>query len=80
MSKDSNWLFYYNDHKLYVIVELTETYSDDFGLSTFDFKFFEFRNYATPLKYQSCTRMARKCEDIVLSAEQAKDQYPEFFI
>jgi hypothetical protein len=80
MLEDSNWLFYYNDNKLYVIVELTETYSDDFGLSTFDFKFIEFKNYVSPVNYQTCTRMARKSEDFILTAEQAKENYPEFFI
>jgi hypothetical protein len=80
MSKDSNWMFYYNDHKLYVIVELTETYSDDFGLSTFDFKFIEYKYNAKLPSYQSCTRMARKSEDFILTAEEAKEKYPEFFI
>ena len=78
MSKDSNQMFFYNDHKLYVIEHLTETYSDDFGLSTFDFTLFEYTE--TPvIKYQ-LTRMARKREDIVLTAEQAKENYPELFI
>jgi hypothetical protein len=80
MSKDSDQMFFYNDNKLYVIAQLTEIYSDDFGLSTFDFTFFEFNNCALPVNYQTCTRMARKRDDIILNAEQAKDQYPEFFI
>ena len=78
MSKDSNQMFFYNDHKLYVIAQLTETYSDDFGLSTFDFTFFEYTEM--PVIKHQLTRMARNRSEFLLTYEQAKDQYPEFFI
>jgi hypothetical protein len=70
--------FFYYKNKLNVVEKLSSEYSDAFGLCIYDLTFYEYKE--TPFRKYQLTRMARHRNEFLLTYEQAKDQYPEFFI
>jgi hypothetical protein len=72
--------FLVNDEKLYQVLKITETYSDEFGLFIFDLVCHEFFNYNKVQGSEFFTRMARHRNKFLMTEEQAKENYPEYFI